>query len=322
MTTQSPVRKVFHFPALMIGIGSVISGTAAANFRGNAEVLPATLCLIFAIFFQLASISLYLYNVLKRTIDWKDLNIKSEIRSEREEATRLTARETYYKVFTIGFLFMAIIAGCGMVSMGGYMMLLIGIFILVAGWFMMSGKYPLIDTPWGPLFTFLVFGPAAVITTSLLQSQHEAKQILNWFDIAPSLYMSFAVGFLAAIANLVTNFVRLDYDTRAHNETFLITFGSLTTRKMIVLCAFLCAGTLIFSCFGLNYEHPLLILIPVLIPLAVNLWIAHALRTRSSRKLEIVEYISYGNVTLLGILSLIISFFDGVPDDSKLIFFN
>ena len=322
MTTSYPLRKIFHFPALLIGIGAVLGGTAAANLRGNAEVLPAILCFIFVIFAQLAAIGLYLYNVVKKIRNKKGLNIKSDVRAEREEATKLASRETYYKAFTFGFALMAFMVGNSMCSMGGYMMILIGIFIFVAGWFMMAGKYPLIDTPWGPLFSFLLFGPVAVITTSLIQSQHEAKEALNWFDIAPALYMSGAIGFLAAIANLVTNHVRYDYDRRVHNETFLITFGRETTRKLILVCAFLCAALMILSAYRLDYIHPLQVLIPTIPSLGVNLWIVYALRTRPSDRLHTVELISYANVTLLGLISLIVSFFDGVPDDSRMIFFN
>ena len=322
MTTPYPLRKVFHFPALLIGIGAVLGGTAAANLRGNAEVLPATLCLIFVIFAQLAGIALYLYNVVKKMRTEKGLDSKSDIRGEREEATKLAARETYYKAFTFGFALMAFMVGNSMCSMGGYMMILIGAFIFVAGWFMMAGRYPLLDTPWGPLFSFLLFGPIAVITTSLIQSQHEATEALNWFDIAPSLYMSGSIGFLAAIANIVTNHVRYDYDRRAHNETFLITFGRKTSRKIILLCAFLCAAMMIFSAYRLDFVHPWQALIPTVPTLAVNLWIVYALRTRPADNLKIVELISYANVTLFGLLSLIVSFFYGVTEDSRMIFFS
>lgn len=322
MTTSYPLRKVFHFPALLIGIGAVIGGTAAANLRGNAEVLPAILCFIFVIFAQLAAIGLYLYNVVKKIRNEKGLNIKSDIRAEREEATKLASRETFYKIFTFGFALMAFMVGNTMSSMGGYMMILIGIFIFVAGWFMMAGNYPLIDTPWGPLFSFLLFGPIAVITTSLIQSQHEATEALNWFDIAPALYMSGSIGFLAAIANIVTNHVRYDYDRKARNDTFLITFGRETSRKIILVCAILCSGLMVFSAYRLDFVHPLQALIPSIPTFAVNIWIIYALRTRSSDQLTLVEVISYANVTLFGILSLIVSFFDGVPDDSHMIFFN
>ncbi len=328
MTTTASIRKVFHFPALLIGIGAVIAGTAAANLRGNAEVLPATLCFIFVIFAQLTGIALYLYYVLKKLHEEKKKDMNPDNREDREYVSKLAARELYYKAFTLGFGLMALMVGSSMVSMGGYMMLLIGIFIFVAIWFMTGGNYPILDTPWSPLFSFLMFGPVAVITTSLMQSQHETTEPLNWFDIAPAIYMSLAVGFMAAIATMTTNFARSEYDRGAHNDTFLISFGRDTTLNMIMVCAVLSAATLIFSSYRLNFVHPLLGYLPAVIPFVVNLWILYALRTlphdpdQAKRNLKIIETVSYANVTLMGVIAFIVSFCDGVPDDSRLHFFN
>lgn len=47
--------------SLMLGAGAVLSGMAAAALHGNFELLPATLCLLFAIFMQLAGNYYYLY---------------------------------------------------------------------------------------------------------------------------------------------------------------------------------------------------------------------------------------------------------------------
>lgn len=45
----------------MMGIGCVLMGTACAAIHGNTEVLPATLCIIFVVFMQMAANFYYRY---------------------------------------------------------------------------------------------------------------------------------------------------------------------------------------------------------------------------------------------------------------------
>lgn len=52
--------------SLMLGIGAVLAGMAAAELHGNLEFLPATLCLLFVIFLQLAGNYYYLYYDISR----------------------------------------------------------------------------------------------------------------------------------------------------------------------------------------------------------------------------------------------------------------
>ena len=319
MTPPPPLWKDFNFSALMVGIGAVMTGNAAASVHGNAEFFPATLCLLFVVFVQLAAISYIRCSQCRMVLEGRtpaheyDHVAKSEI-------TALRARMLYFKSFGLGFMLMVLMVGLTLAAMGGVWALCVGIFVLVAGWLMVWGKTPLIITPWSPLVTGILFGPVAVITTSMLQSMHEAVDPLSWFDISPAIYMSLVVGFLSANCNLVASYAYFDKDVKYQVDTFTVAFGRNVTRQVILAIGFIAAGILVFSAYQVGIDRPGLAIFSALMNLSINCWVVWILNTRHAN-LERAVNIANLNVLLTGLVGSILALFVGIPDDSVMTVF-
>lgn len=312
MGKPEPLWKALNCTALMIGVGAVLSATAAANLHGNAEVFPATLCVLFVIFAQLAA------NCAYRSYD-----LMHGARDERSHLRDMRSnpgfdRLLFYKVFGYATLFMALMIGVTIVSMGGWWFAVVGVFICIAGWLMVSGSTPIILTPWSGLFSFLLFGPMTVLPTSMLQSFHETTNLWSWYDLAPPIYMSVAVGLLAANANLAYNYATYFIDKSNQRDTFTATFGRKTTRSVFLINSIVSVVFFSVSRFWVlsSLWEILVGLLPAVICLIVNLLIWRKMRTYPRYKLVDVLKWACFNVLLMGILSLIVSSFIGASDDS------
>lgn len=296
----------------MMGAGSVFAGTACAQLHGHAEFFPATLCLLFVIFAQLAGNFYYRYfNERELCLNPHPL-VKAHI---REDILPIL------KECSFAMLLVAITIGWALVAMGGWKALVVGAFILAVGWLTCAGKYPLLRTPFGVLCSFFMFGPVAVLTTGMFQLTHDSEPLL-WDDMVPSFYMSAVVGLVCINATLLYSYATYNQDLLSGKDSFVTMYGRKTTRLFFLINGFLFAGLLIGSDIHMHLPRLGLALTVPAICLAVNLYIW--------KKMSATEDISYRrlinlgsfNVLLLGLLSLILSFVVGKPDDSQLTFFG
>ena len=312
MGKPEPLAKALNFSSLMLGMGAVMAGNASAHVHGNAEFFPATICLLFVIFTQLAANAYHRYNGM--------LNFSGAVApslstlGKRPDGERLL----FYRVFSIGFMLLSIIAGLTLLTMGGIWFGLVGVLVAVLGWGMVGGKSPLLLSTWGFVFTFILFGPLTVISTSLLQSSHEAVDPLSWFDISPALFMGCSIGFMAANVYLCYVYATFYKNKQVMRETFPATYGRRATRNLFLVNSILAAGVLIFSCFYLSIDRPWLAALPSLACFGINIYIWRKMDTSPGHKLMSLATWACFNVLLMGLLASVVSIFVGIPDDSHL----
>lgn len=313
MGKPEPLWKALSFSSLMLGIGAVMGGNASAQVHGNAEFFPASICLFFVIFAQLAANAYHRYNAM--VLLWGNEPKVTQAKLDRDPAY---GKFLFYRVFSLGLSLMALMAGCCLIAMGGIWFAFVGLLVAVLGWGMIGGKSPLLLSTWGCVFTFILFGPVAVISTSLLQSSHETTDPLSWFDISPALFMSATIGFMAANAYLVFVYGSYFKQKKLMRETFPATYGRRATRTLFLINSILASGILLFSCFDLALYNRWLGFIPSMGCLGVNIYIWWRMKKDPGHKMLALANWACFNVLLMGCLSSIVSLFVGVPDDSHM----
>lgn len=304
-----------------MGIGTVCAGTASAAIRGNVEVLTAILCLLFAIFTQLAANFLHAYRELKNY--YANL-VKPKIADEKYKGNPLAER--LLREATTGCFIFSLMIGLSLMSMSPtpILALTVIIFIYGANLLLNFGTRPLFGTWWSFIFTFLIFGPIGVVGTCLIQSMLEAGVDL-WarFDTEPPIYLGFAVGFFAVNIHLVFayynakgNIYKLEEGAKSNINTVILKIAR-PTIYVNAMIAFLLMGYKIYT----DYPDPLIAIIPIFLGLALNTFIANRMGRVSLPELGHLGLLSIVNYLLIGVTSLIIWAIIGSPDDSiKMLF--
>ncbi len=314
MSKQNPLLTYLRPSSLMMGVGSVLAGTACAGLRGNTEYLPATLCILFVIFAQMAGNFYYrYYDVAHACGSYIDKQI----------ATHSAKGESIFlKEGSFGALMLAAIVGLSIAGMTGWFFLVIGIIIVIVGWLTMGGSMPLLRTPYGIICPFILFGPLCVFPTSLFQSMHEAANPLNWFDVTPSLYMSIVMGLMCVNATMLYSYANYYQDKRNSKDTFVVVVGRKNTRLVFLANSIIYTVVTVFMCLQLNLPLNGLDMVPSTICFILDIYIWWKMKTLPRYKLSDLIIIGNLNVLIMGLLSFFIFEFTGIPDDSTLTFFG
>ena len=140
-------------------------------------------------------------------------------------ATPRQVRRAAVLSFTLALLF-----GAYLVSVGGWLILLLGLASLSAGWAYSAGPKPLSYTAWGEVTVIVFFGIVAVLGSHFLQSGH----------LAPSaLFAGLIVGAPAAAVLLVNNVRDLEADRRVGRSTLAAVLGPAGSRWLYLLLMFI-----------------------------------------------------------------------------------
>ena len=107
MYRSDPLWKALAFPSLMMGIGAVLAGNSSAQVHGNAEFFPATICLVFVIFAQLAA---NCYTRYREVLYSMGYDASLPIR-KANNTTPGYDKAMFYRVFSFGLALMSLMAG-------------------------------------------------------------------------------------------------------------------------------------------------------------------------------------------------------------------
>lgn len=313
MGRPEPLWQALNCNSLMTGIGCVFAGISAALVHGNADFMPSVVCVIFVIFAQLAANSYYKYYDLKSHEPQTNGALDS-----RELLYSGHDKLLFYKIISMSLALFALMAGCCIMAFGGLWVLLIGIFLVVAGWLMVGGWMPLAHTPWTPLFTFILFGPVTVICTCLVELFHDNPDPINWFDLSPAIYKCLVMGILAANVNLVYTYVYSRRSRTRGDFTFTASFGKKTTRLMFLINSLVAFIVAFLSYLDLAIGRRWIILSSASIVLLLNIYIWWRMKHQPEYPHVKLETIANFNVLLMGILSLIAAYIVGVADTSRM----
>lgn len=255
--------EAMRLRTLPVSVAGVIAGTGCAVWHGGFKLVPALLCLLFAVLAQVAS------NFGNEYYDFANGVDKKGREGFRRGVTEGDISPGAMKAATFITLGAAAATGCTLLYFGGWWLVAAGIAILLFALAYSAGPYPLSHHGLGDLTVVAFFGIVPVNLTCYLQCG-------GWEGISASLPTSFAVGMLAANVLIVNNYRDADDDRSVGKRTTVVMFGRKAMGYAYLASGFGAMGTMTPVWLELPFHA---MAIP-LVYLCLHTWLWHRL-TRS-----------------------------------------
>lgn len=307
------ILKAARFKSLMLGVGAVFGGSAAAAAHGNFELVPAIVVLIYVVFSQTAANLYHAYQ-----------NFKSEQR-ETQSTLNIHDRRIYTGVALRescrAMMLLACTACLALLTMCGWWFFFFILALTVLFVITNVGSYPLVKTPSYILVVFMIFGPIATIGSCLVQSQHGADKLLNMFDLLPAIIMSVIIGVMSINYYLARGMVDMRSDLDHGRKSLITAIGQKKAGRLFFVNGFiiLLMG-IVFALYETHYLWWVYVILPVVCFFA-NYWIYRCLKEADRYHLSTLCTLTGVNCLLMGVVSYILLMCVGLPDDSVTRFF-
>ena len=276
---------------LPVSISGVIAGVACAIIQGDFSLIPALLCLLFAILAQIASNFGNEYYDYKKGIDSKGRE------GFRRGVTEGDISPRAMKYATFGVLTAAAVIGCTMILYGGWWLIPIGICIILFALAYSAGPYPLSHYGLGDIAVIIFFGFVPVTLTCYLQQN-------SWEGIYISIPTSLSIGLMAANVLIVNNYRDYESDKAVNKRTTVVLFG----RKAMSCCYLLSGIIAITIMFPLLYNLSLYSLIIPIIYIIRHIISWRKLVTRSGKALNPILGETAKNLFIFTLLFLLLAY--------------
>lgn len=256
---------------LPASIAPVLVGTAAGVHDGSFSLLPFLSTLMAAVLIQIGA------NLANDLFDFeKGADTSERLGPPRVTQSGLASPGQVRLAMTLSFGAAAAI-GLYLITVGGWRILVIGVFSIAAGIAYTGGPWPLGYHGLGDLFVFIFFGLVAVLGSAYLQTG-----VFSLTAFAAAL----PVGCPVTAILVVNNLRDLETDRRAGKRTLAVRLGAPLTRAQYVLLLLL--PYLLVASFVMGGVFPQACWLSLLtLPLAVSL-IRTVLRGTEGRALNAV----------------------------------
>lgn len=204
--------EAMRLRTLPVSVAGVIAGTGCAILLGSFKVIPALLCLMFAVAAQIASNFANEYYDFKKGIDKKGRAGFRRGVTEGEISPEAMKQATYITLSA------AAAVGCTMLIFGPWWLISVGITIMLFALAYSAGPYPLSHHGSGDVAVIIFFGVVPVSLTCFLQTG-------SWVGCEIVLTTSVAVGLLAANVLVVNNYRDMEDDREVGKRTTVVIFG-------------------------------------------------------------------------------------------------
>lgn len=279
---------------LPVSVAGVIAGTACAIVTGNFRILPALICLTFALVAQIVSNFANEYYDYRNGFDRKGREGFRRGVTEGDITPRAMLRATY------ALLAADALIGCTLIFYGGWWLIAAGIAIAIFAIAYSTGPYPLSHHGLGDIAVVIFFGIVPVMLTCYVQAG-------GWEGWRLSLPVSVGVGVLAANVLIVNNYRDVADDRAVGKHTTVVIFGRRAMSWVYIIGA-VAAVSLIFLSFEQTVAATLPVSVRVIIPLFFTaLYVIIWLRLRSLDGARINPLLGATAMTLLAVsLTLLI----------------
>lgn len=211
---MNPWIEAARLRTLPVSVAGVITAIGFAKFNGRFALVPALLCLLFAILAQITS------NFANEYYDFKRGSDKKGRVGPRRGVTEGNITPKALRNVTFATIAVAGIIGCCLIPFGGWWLLPVGIAIAIFAFAYSAGPYPLSYNGLGDVAVLIFFGIIPVNLTYYVQA--------NAWD--PSTFLaSVTVGLMGVNVLLVNNYRDMEDDLEAGKRTTVVIFG----RKFI-----------------------------------------------------------------------------------------
>jgi 1,4-dihydroxy-2-naphthoate octaprenyltransferase len=232
----------------------VMLGTALAWHDQVMQVVPALICLAFALLIQIGT------NFANDYCDYiKGADTEDRIGPKRGVASGEISIKAMKLATWITFA-AAIVVGCMLIPYGGWWLIIIGLLSVACGYAYTGGPYPLGYNGLADIFVFVFFGLVAVMATYFVQSG-----TVTW----NSFFVACVPGLLSVNLLIMNNYRDYETDKAAGKRTLIVRYGRGFGKMQHFLSHLICLLIpvhLFFRGFGVWVLLPLL-----LAPLAFRL---------------------------------------------------
>ena len=214
--------EAMRLRTLPVSVAGVFAGTAVAVLYDSFRIVPALICLLFAVIAQIAS------NFANEYYDFRNGLDRKGREGFRRGVTEGDISPSAMKRATYALLAADALLGCTLLWFGGWWMLPIGIAIALFAVGYSTGPYPLSHHGLGDIAVVVFFGIVPVMLTAYLQ----APELCLW---PVSLPVSLAVGLMAADVLIVNNYRDCDDDRAVGKHTTVVIFGRKAMSTVYLL---------------------------------------------------------------------------------------
>lgn len=216
--------EAMRLRTLPVSVAGVIAGCGCAILLDSFKVVPALLCLTFAVLAQIAS------NFANEYFDFKNGIDKKGREGFRRGVTEGEISPDAMKRATFITLALAASVGCTMLFYGPCWLILVGVVIMIFALAYSAGPYPLSHHGLGDVAVVIFFGVVPVTLTCFLQTS-------SWEGFGLVSSTSVAVGLLADNVLVVNNYRDMEDDAAVNKRTTVVIFG-----RRIMSLAYLFSG--------------------------------------------------------------------------------
>ena len=276
---------------LPTSVSPVIAASAYAWYQNTFNGYAAAICLIFALLAQIAS------NFGNDYFDYKKGSDNSDRVGPRRAVASGDISPQSMLLATILTLALACVTGCLLIPIGGWKLLIAGIFIAIFAIAYSAGPYPLSYHGLGDIAVFIFFGLIAVNLSFYVQSLYFERQVF---------LCSIAMGLLSVNILMVNNYRDKETDETSNKKTLVVLFGHKFAEYAYLLngiAALAVTGTIWFTTSITGY-------IAAILYLSIHLKTWYAMTKKKGTELNSILGKTARNqliFTLLLILILIIT---------------
>ena len=241
--------EAMRLRTLPVSLAGVIMAWGFCALCDNFNLIPAILCLLFALLAQIAS------NFANEYYDFKSGLDRKGREGPRRGVTEGDITPQAMKFATFGTLALACVIGCSLIYYGGWWLLPIGIFIALGVMAYSTGPYPLSHHGLGEVAVLFFFGIIPVTLTYYVQS-------LQWsLDV---LLASISIGLMGANVLIVNNYRDHDDDKEVGKRTLAVIFGRRAVANLYLFNGYIAVALMIMTWWELpiwSWATPILYLV-------------------------------------------------------------
>ena len=241
--------EAMRLRTLPVSLAGVIMAWGFCALYDNFNLIPAILCLLFALLAQIAS------NFANEYYDFKSGLDRKGREGPRRGVTEGDITPQAMKFATFGTLALACVIGCSLIYYGGWWLLPIGIFIALGVMAYSTGPYPLSHHGLGEVAVLFFFGIIPVTLTYYVQS-------LQWsLDV---LLASISIGLMGANVLIVNNYRDHDDDKEVGKRTLAVIFGRRAVSNLYLFNGYIAVALMIMTWWELpiwSWAAPILYLV-------------------------------------------------------------
>ncbi len=215
--------EAMRLRTLPVSLAGVVLAMGYAGMHGNFNLIPAILCLVFALLAQIAS------NFANEYYDYKSgLDKKGRV-GPRRGVTEGDITPKAMKAATYVTLATACAVGCVLIFYGGWWLIAVGLLIAVGVIAYSSGPYPLSHHGLGEVAVLFFFGIIPVNLTYYVMSG-------EW--IVEVLLASVSAGLMGANVLIVNNYRDMDDDKAVNKRTLAVILGRKTVAALYLFSGY------------------------------------------------------------------------------------